>query len=120
MVSKKKLLDKLIVQLPPEQSPSYEFDKLREENYAMNMYQLQKKASLTFKEAEAFLELYYDYWVARKNNTMFGDYDPDAPSDRSRYNLRRRAKKKIADSGYTIEEIFKEYFPIKEYAPLYL
>jgi hypothetical protein len=108
MVSMKKLLDELVIL--SEQSPSYTFFKARKVNYAMNMYQLQSMAKLTFKEADAFLGLYYDYWRSA---------DFNVPSDNSIYSLRRRAKKKIATSGHTAEEIFDEYFPKEEYAQLY-
>ena len=120
MASKKKSLDKLMVQVPPERSAVHDLLKERSENYAMNMYQLQSMAHLTFIEAKAFLELYYDYHVAQKNHTVLMDYDPDGPrKERLNNSSRRRAKKKIEASGHTVEEIFGDYYPKKEYAPLY-
>jgi len=81
-----------------------EFIKKENERYAMNMYQLQSKAGLTFKEAQAYLMS----WRGLADIIVRSLAEIHAI-----YNLQRRAKKKIADSGLTLEEIFGEYHPMK-------
>ena len=123
MATKERKSDDLFVRLDSvKQIPNYEFFKARKENYAMNMYQFQSMAGLTFKEAEAFLESYYE----NKGNlvgraSMLCDYDPDwEPKEKAALSLIDKAEKKIRKSGYTVEEIFDDYFPPKEYCLLIL
>ncbi|MCL2142847.1 MAG: hypothetical protein FWH44_01110 [Methanomassiliicoccaceae archaeon] len=72
--------------------------------YAINMLQLQEKVGLTYKEARAFLIPY------RENaHAMAHALDIDIHSV---YNLQRKAKKKIKDSGYSLEEIFEDHMPV--------
>jgi len=89
---------------PEEVTASQARMEREREIYAMNMLQLQEKAGLTYKEARAFLIPYRDYtpWALAD---VFG-IDVHAV-----YNLQRNAKKKIAASGYTLEEIYENYDP---------
>jgi len=72
--------------------------------YAMNMLQLQEKAGLTYKEARAFLIPYRDITPVHLADRLGVDVH-------AIYNLQRNAEKKIAASGYTLEEIYGEYAP---------
>ena len=78
--------------------------KKERETYAMNLYQLQSKAGLTFKEARAFLSQWYETVAAMAMDIGVGIH--------AIYNMRRRAKKKIADSGLAPDDIFGEYPPV--------
>ena len=74
------------------------------ETYAMNLYQLQSKAGLTFKEARAFLSQWYETVAAMAMDIGVGIH--------AIYNMQRRAKRKIADSKLSLEDIFGDYPPI--------
>jgi hypothetical protein len=79
------------------------FERSKEDEYrtgyAVAMLNLQEKAGLTFKEASVHvlettpIDLAEDWGV----------------NVRSIYNLQRKAKKKIEESGYTSEELCGDY-----------
>jgi len=99
-----------------------EVSKARKENYVMNTYQFQSMAGLTFREAEAFLEPYYENGGNPTGKaTQFCDHDPEwEPKEKAALSLMQKAEKKIARCGYTIEEIFGEYFSPEKYCLLTL
>lgn len=80
-------------------------EELRDITYAMNMLALQEKAGLTYKEARAHLSPHWE---------LTGGMAEDLGIDvHSVYNLQRRAKKKIEASGFTEEEIYGKWTPIR-------
>jgi hypothetical protein len=76
----------------------------QKERYVMNMYQLQSIAGLTFKEARAFLLEWYGSVLDMAMDLGVGIH--------AIYNMQRRAKRKIAASGHTLDEIFVDYPPM--------
>ena len=70
-------------------------------NYAVCMYQLQRKAKLSFKEARAYLCVNWEH-----PTTIAEEY---GITKNEVHNLMRRSKKKVDATGLTDEEIFGEY-----------
>ena len=88
--------------------------RAEKERYVMNLYQLQSKADLTFKEARAFLLRWYGTPASMAINLSVDIH--------AIYNLQRKAKKKVEDTGLALDEIFGDYPPINfasdNYAPI--
>jgi len=103
-MKKKDFLNKHIVRATDKEVAAYR-TKEREDKevYAMNMLQLQENVGLTYKEAKAFID--------RRRGYCNGDIATWLDvSVHSVYNLQRKAKKKIAESGLSLEEIFGDYY----------
>ena len=90
--------------------------------YAMNQYQLQLKTGMTFIEAEAFLSQYYgfvhtepDHRKARRRSNEFIIVSPDVTPNDLMQSALNRAKKKLAACEFTLDEIFENYIPSKDY-----
>jgi hypothetical protein len=80
-----------------------EMNKERDRIYAMNLWMLQEKAGLSFKEARVHLS---------NNREFFCNIAEEyGITTQAVYNIQRRAEKKIKDSGLTPEQIFGEDRP---------